>query len=251
MRKFYMKLAGRSIAVSASFASTKVYCKNYLLAEIPHTVDIDVVVTRDAIEVEREALRKVGEGEFPDNYLESLALQRQIADQLLKYGVILFHGSAVALDGEVYLFTAPSGTGKSTHARLWVRGVGNRITMVNDDKPFLGVGDDGKVYVYGSPWNGKHKLGENVCMPLKAICILSQATENRIKRVSAGDAFQTIYTQTYRKSTDARFMDDTLTVLEKVLEYPIWKLECNVSREAFKLSFETMTGEKWEDGTCD
>lgn len=251
MRKFYMKLAERTIAVSANFATTKNYCREYLVEECPENVDIEVIVTEDAIETERDALRKVGEGEFDDNYLEILVVQRKISDELPKYGIVLFHGSAVAVDGEVYLFTAPSGTGKSTHARLWRRGVGDRITMVNDDKPFLGLKEDGKVYVYGSPWNGKHNLGENVCMPLKAICILSQASENSIKRIPATDAFQTIYMQTYRKSTDAKFMEDTLYVLEKILEYPIWKLECNISKEAFKLSFETMTGEKWEEETCD
>ena len=164
---------------------------------------------------------------------------------MIEYNVILFHGSAVALDDEVYLFTAPSGTGKSTHAALWRRAVGERVVMVNDDKPFLGLKDDGNIIVYGSPWAGKHRLNANVALPLKAICILSQAKENRIKKITPGDSFQTMYTQTYRKSTDIQFTDIVLKVLAKVVEYPIWKLECNISKEAFLLSYEAMTGKKW------
>lgn len=247
MEKFYMKLAERTIAVSANFATTKKYCKDYILEEVPVKVDIEVSVSKDAIVREREAMTNMYHEGFSDEYLETLVVQRRITECLIKYDVILFHGSAVALDGEVYLFTAPSGTGKSTHARLWRRGVGERIVMVNDDKPFLGVKEDGTVMVYGSPWDGKHKLNENVALPLKAICILSQAKENKIKILSAGDAFQTIYTQTYRKSTDAQFMDSVLNVLGRIMEYPIWKLECNISKEAFILSYETMTGEKWEE----
>lgn len=247
MEKFYMKLAERTIAVSANFATTKSYCSEYLLEEVPDKIDIEVFVTREKIEAEREAMRAAKEGEFSDHYLESLVVQRGISDELPKYGVVLFHGSALSIDGEVYLFTAPSGTGKSTHAALWRRGLGERVKMVNDDKPFLGMKKDGSVYVYGSPWTGKHRLGHNVGLPLKAICILAQATDNKIYRLSAGDAFQTIYTQTYRKSTDAKFMENTLNILEKIMEYPIWKLECNVSKAAFQLSYETITGNKWEE----
>ena len=251
MEKFYMNLAERSIAVSANFATTKRFCREYILDEVPNEVDIEVEITLEKIEVEREALRMAGEEGFSDAYLETLVLQRGISDELPKYGVILFHGSAVALDGEVYLFTAPSGTGKSTHASLWRKAVGERIVMVNDDKPFLGVKEDGTVVVYGSPWNGKHRLSNNIVLPLKAICILEQAKENKIQRIAAGDAFRTIYTQTYRKSTDMQFMDRTLDILEHVMKYPIWKLECNISKEAFRLSFETMTGETWEERVCD
>lgn len=247
MEKFYMKLAERTIAVSANFATTKEFCKDYLLDKIPEEVDIEVNVTLDKIEAELEAMEALNVGKFSEAYIETLVVQRGIADQLPQYGVVLFHGSAVALDGEVYLFTAPSGTGKSTHARLWRRGVGQRIIMVNDDKPFLGVKEDGTIMVYGSPWSGKHRLSENVALPLKAICILSQSDENKIKKVSAADAFHEIYMQIYKKSTDVQFMNETLQVLGDIMKYPIWKLECNVSKEAFRISYETLTGEKWEE----
>ena len=215
------------------------------MAERPSEVDIEVSVSLDAIEHERESMKDLYCEEFSNEYLELLVVQRRVTECLIEYNVILFHGSAVALDDEVYLFTAPSGTGKSTHAALWRRAVGERVVMVNDDKPFLGLKDDGNIIVYGSPWAGKHRLNANVALPLKAICILSQAKENRIKKITPGDSFQTMYTQTYRKSTDIQFTDIVLKVLAKVVEYPIWKLECNISKEAFLLSYEAMTGKKW------
>ena len=135
MVKFYMKLAERTIAVSANFATTKEYCADYILAERPSEVDIEVSVSLDAIEHERESMKDLYCEEFSNEYLELLVVQRRVTECLIEYNVILFHGSAVALDDEVYLFTAPSGTGKSTHAALWRRAVGERVVMVNDDKP--------------------------------------------------------------------------------------------------------------------
>ena len=247
MEKFYMKLAERTIAVSANFATTKKFCKEYILDTQPFEVDMEVHVLLEKISEEREIMKTLNGNLCSDEYLETLVLQREIAEQMPRFGVVLFHGSALALDGEVYLFTAPSGTGKSTHARLWRKGLGKRVVMVNDDKPFLGMKEDGTVMVYGAPWNGKHGLGENVALPLKGICLLAQAKENKIRKMKAGDAFQEIYKQVYKKSTNVTLMKDTLHILSKVMEYPIWKLECNVSKEAFLVSFETITGEKWEE----
>lgn len=247
MEKFYMKLAERTIAVSANFATTKEFCRDYLIEDVLSEVDIEVDITLEKMEAERVMMEAVKGEKFSDAYLETLALQREIAEHMPRYGVVLFHGSAVAFEGEVYLFTAPSGTGKSTHARLWRRGLGERVLMVNDDKPFLGAKDDGTILVYGAPWNGKHGLSKNIALPLKGICILSQAKENKIRQIKAGDAFQDIYRQTFKKSTDVELMKDTLHVLGNVLKYPIWKLECNISKEAFRVSYEAMTGRKMED----
>ncbi len=90
------------------------------------------------------------------------------------YDTVLFHGSALAIDGDGYLFTAKSGTGKSTHTRLWRERFGDRVVMINDDKPLLHI-DAGSVIAYGTPWNGKHRLGTNASVPLRADCVFSDA----------------------------------------------------------------------------
>jgi serine kinase of HPr protein (carbohydrate metabolism regulator) len=107
---------------------------------------------------------------------------------LMRYNGLRIHASAVEVDGKAYLFSANSGTGKSTHTRLWREVFGDRAVMVNDDKPFLRM-TEGAVMVYGSPWNGKHGLGCNLSVPLKAVCILERGEENRIEKISAKQAF--------------------------------------------------------------
>lgn len=110
---------------------------------------------------EADLLRENPEGKpYAAGYLESLALYRQICERLIEWDVVLFHGSALALDGKAYLFTAPSGTGKSTHAALWRQVFGTRVTMINDDKPLLRFAPEG-VTVFGTPWAGKAHLQTN------------------------------------------------------------------------------------------
>ena len=85
-----------------------------------------------------------------DAYMETLAVYRKLAESLITKNILLFHGSAVAVDGACYLFTAKSGTGKSTHTRLWRELLGERAVMVNVDKPLLEVTNAG-VTVWGTP----------------------------------------------------------------------------------------------------
>ena len=105
-------------------------------------------------------------GFFTDEYLESLALYENLTQLLLSRDVLQFHCSALAMDGRAYLFTAPSGTGKSTHARLWRQVFGPRVTMINDDKPLVRRQTDGSWRVYGTPYGGKHNLQTNTSQPI-------------------------------------------------------------------------------------
>ena len=141
--------------------------------------------------------------------------------------------------GKAYMFTAPSGTGKSTHARLWRKMLPERAVMINDDKPFVGY-RNGQFYVYGSPWQGKHHLGDNISAPLAGICILSQAPENSIKRLSPSEALCAILQQCYQP-VEATAVLQTLDLIEKLLAVvPIYQLSCNMDISAAELSYNTM-----------
>lgn len=182
------------------------------------------------------------EEKFPMAYLESLALFRKLCNYCLeKADGIIFHSSAIAVDGEAYLFTAPSGTGKSTHTRLWREMLGEKAVMINDDKPIVRL-IDGEFYVYGTPWTGKHKLGTNGRAKIKAICAISQAKENVIRRASTGEMLMVILNQTIRPK-ELSNMDKLLSLIEKMLiNVGIYHLGCNISREAAELSYKTMSG---------
>lgn len=179
--------------------------------------------------------------DFPEPYLECLALFRKLCDYALTNADgIIFHSSAIMVDGEAYLFTAPSGTGKSTHARLWREMLGDKAVMINDDKPIIRY-VDGAFYVYGTPWNGKHHLDTNTRAKIKAICKIYQAKENKIERASTQDMLITILNQTIRPSSLEQ-MDKLLVLIDKMLkEVNLYTLGCNISAEAAELSYKTMS----------
>lgn len=193
---------------------------------------------------ERVAQERKNAPDLPNDYLESLALFRMICDYALEQGDgIIFHSSAIMVDGNAYLFTAPSGTGKSTHARLWRELLGDRAKMVNDDKPIIRY-VDGEFYVYGTPWRGKHGLGGNCRAKLKAICHLYQNKENVIKKANVSAMLGVILNQTMRPK-EQETMDKLLGLISKMLQsVSIYSLGCNMQLEAAKLSYTTMSGEE-------
>lgn len=198
-----------------------------------------ISLTADDISYEKEH----GTGlEHNPAYLESLAIQRKLSEALIDYDTILFHASALAVDGQGYLFAALSGTGKSTHSRLWREMYGDRVTMINDDKPFIHVGED-EVRVYGSPWDGKHHLSTNTSVPVKAICILTRDTTNHIERIKADEAFAILYQQTYR-SKDPTKLAHTIDLITRMADkVALYRLGCNMDPDAARVSYEGMNHE--------
>ena len=157
---------------------------------------------------------------------------------MLDFNTVLFHGSVVAVDGVGYLFTAKSGTGKSTHTRLWREYFGNRAVMVNDDKPLLHIADT--VTAYGTPYNGKHRLGTNTSVPLKAICILTRAEDNHIEAITREQAYTMLLQQVYRPA-DMLKMTKTLELVDRLADsVKLYRLGCNMDISAAKIAYEGM-----------
>lgn len=175
---------------------------------------------------------------FPAPYLETLAVYRQIATRFIEQNVLLMHGSVIAVDGEGYMFTALSGTGKSTHVRLWRELFGPRAVMVNDDKPLVRIPSDGSPIIYGTPWDGKHHLSNNISVPLKAIVILDRAEQNSIRPISITEAFPTLLQQTYRPE-QPQLMAMVLQLLSQLSQHTgLYHLYCNMNPEAAQIAYE-------------
>lgn len=195
--------------------------------------DIDFERAKSAAEDEKEGIPT---RHFGDGYLETLAVYRRIADRMTDFDTILFHGSVIAVDGVGYLFTAKSGTGKSTHTRLWRELFGSRAVMVNDDKPLIRVSAQGAT-VYGTPWDGKHRLSANIAVPLKALCILERARENRIQRIPAAEAYPMLLQQVHKPSAPAglRKTLELISALGQGVE--LFRLGCNMEPEAAAVAY--------------
>ena len=242
MMKFSIEIIKHIFSIETIHESIRKYCENYL-SDIKGEYFIiitDADITYERRQVVRESeLAGIPCRNSSDAYLELTAIQRKITEILFDHDVLLFHGSVIAVDGEAYLFTAKSGTGKSTHTRLWREMLGDRAVMVNDDKPFLRF-EDGKVYAHGSPWNGKHRLGENICVPLKAICILERGETNQIRQIAPAEALPMLMQQSSRPLNREK-MPKYLEMIEKLTEgVTFYRLQCNMDPEAAQVAWSAM-----------
>ena len=249
MTSFYIALAGWNVGINAIFESTKQFCLEYLCESKP---EFEVSIDQKDVDFERENSEKedILEGipvrKFSDEYLETLAVYRKICTELLNRDTLLFHGSVIAVDGEGYLFTAKSGTGKSTHTALWRRAFGNRAEMINDDKPLLKITENG-IFACGTPWNGKHRLGCNKMVPLKAICILERDKENHIAKISGQEALPMLIQQSFRTGTPAGTLK-LMDFLEQIIgKTNIYRLGCNMNPEAAHVAYDGMNRGNNED----
>ena len=172
------------------------------------SVQSTMQITKAMQLVAASKLRKAKErADASKPYLETLTVYRKIATAFLERSVLLMHGSVVAVDGEAYMFTALSGTGKSTHVRLWRKLFGDRAVMVNDDKPLVRIGGE-RAIVYGTPWDGKHHLSNNIAVPLKAIVVLRRGLENEIHPLTVQEAFPTLLQQSFRTEDPYQGMNE-------------------------------------------
>ncbi len=160
-------------------------------------------------------------------------------EQLTRFNGIMLHASCVEYEGKAYLFSARSGTGKSTHTHLWLKYLpGSRI--INDDKPAIRC-IDGVFYAYGTPWSGKYDESVNTGVPIAGIAFLSRG-ENSIKRIPGIKALKLFMDQTVRPH-DKQLMSNTLEILNGVLtDIPIYEMSCDMSEDAVKTAYNAMKG---------
>ena len=238
------RIADKVISITSIYQRVHELCADYLADDEP---DFEAAVSQEDIEYERMRSEKedIAEGHeirhFPDDYLEELAVYRKIATKMLEYDTFLFHGSVIAVDGEGYLFTAKSGTGKSTHTRLWRQLLGDKAMMINDDKPLIRCDGNGAV-VFGTPWDGKHRLSTNTSVPLKAVCILERAENNHIEQITKKDAYNMLVQQIYRPNEPQKLIR-TLQLIDRLAgSVKLWRLGCNMDIEAAETAYNAMKG---------
>ncbi len=176
--------------------------------------------------------------EASDALIEYMITGSHFYRTLISHSGFLLHSSAVELDGKAYLFSAPSGTGKSTHTSLWQKEFPD-AKMINDDKPAIRILNNG-IYVYGTPWSGKTDQNRNCKVPLQGIAFLSRGTENKIEPMAPAKALENLLSQTVRpgdRSSASALLDLLGEIIKRV---PIYSLTCNMEPEAAHVSFDEM-----------
>lgn len=230
----YYKIANLTIQMS-SFGRTLTQAEPYRC----EPAEPDIVITSNW-----QALQQA-QPHLSDEDCEYLCTGGSFYRQLLNFDGMLLHASAVVVDGYAYLFSAPCGTGKSTHTKLWLQAFGDRAYILNDDKPALRF-EDGAWFAYGTPWSGKHDISTNVRVPVAGICFLRQAKENTIWPFSGPKAIFALLEQTARPA-GAALRSQLMMLLDKLLtNLPVWEMGCNMDPQAALVSYEAMSGGRKE-----
>lgn len=164
--KFKIRIAEMVIEIEHIYPKVRTYCQDYITEE--GKPELYVRITEELIQREHQTTEEEQEVTYSPDYLETLAVLRQISDQIPQKNRFLMHGAVISWHGKTYMFTAPSGTGKSTHIRLWRKYLGSDVHVINGDKPLLKVGEK-ETIAYGTPWAGKEQWQEKFLQMLKYI----------------------------------------------------------------------------------
>lgn len=229
------EFAKLKIKIEAPYKDFDIFAKDYISKD--DNYDLLIEVNKEDVQKELDLSE---EKTFSNEYLQTCAVLRKLSSIFPKYNRLLMHGAVIEYEGNGYMFSADSGTGKTTHILLWRKFLGDKVKIVNGDKPFL-INQKDHIEVCGSPWCGKENYQRNVIVPLKGICFIERGKENKIRKLTTLEAMHRMFKQIYFPKDSEAFslaMDVLSGILEKV---DIYLLQCDISNEAVKTSFEMMT----------
>jgi hypothetical protein len=231
-----LKISDFVFKIDDNDALKKFYNRQGYLTESPP--DFTIHISEKDIKTDMEILG----GDRFFNRATDLAIHRKIAELLPLHNAILLHSACFDVDGIGIAFAAHSGTGKTTHMQLWQHFLKNRMTVVNGDKPIIRFFDNEPdvPYAYGTPWNGKERLGCNMRTHLKHICFIERSEKNFCESIDKSAAVNLILNQVYIPK-DSIAMAKTLELVDKMLSCcRLWKIKCNISPNSAEISFKTI-----------
>lgn len=232
-------IAGLRVQIENKQEYTTKFCREYLSEDQLSPCDITASVTDEAFAEEKSLSPN-----FSDGYIENICLYRSICQQMPLRGRMLLHASVLEYDGNGYAFLGKSGTGKSTHTRLWLKHV-SKTRVINGDKPILEDTKDGFI-AYGTAWRGKEGWGCKGQVPLRGLCFLEQAKENSIRRLTPAEVTQRLFVQILLPEEENAVVATLELADQLIKKTPAYLLCCDISETAVKTSFEEMTGREYE-----
>lgn len=232
-------IAGLKVNIMNEKGRTAKQLVPYLSADQAENQHIDITINVDEERVKRSMQEHP---ELNQDDWEYMLTGSDFYNALIGFDGILLHSSCICVDGVAYAFSADSGTGKSTHTKLWLDYFGDRAYMINDDKPAIRI-IDGKVYACGTPWSGKYDYSTPCIVELGGICFLERSENNWIKKAETGKAVFNIFSQTVRRLEEAD-MEKLFNVIEGIFStVPLYEMGCNISEEAVLTAYNAMKRE--------
>ncbi len=235
---FKIKIAELVIEIDNRYSAVEKLCKDY------------IVESGDSIFCVRASDEDIAKekqyGGSLDQYCESVCIYRNIVKKLPLYDVFFLHAAVVEVDGRSYAFMAKSGTGKTTHVKLWCDHFGERARIVNGDKPILRFSGR-ELMAYGTPWCGKEGYNINTSTPIQGLCFIERSEKNSIRTMNSAEVISKIFHQMIMPEEE-RCVSKVLEFLDNLVHLKkIWVLECNISQEAVKVSYEAMSKKLYEE----
>lgn len=203
------------------------------------SVDFKIFSSEKSVEFEKEIAEDTNHA---IHYYEGSSVARQLAEELPLHGAFVLHSACFDVDGVGVAFAAHSGTGKTTHMRLWQELLGDKMTIVNGDKPIVRFFDtEPEVpYAYGTPWCGKENLGCNMRTPMKHICFIERAEENSCEPMDASEAIDLIFNQVYMPKDPMAVVNTMQLINRFISSCKLWKIKCNMDISAAKVAYKAI-----------
>lgn len=227
-------LADLVIEINNKYRYIPKKCADYIYDGDKPT-DIFVKVSEQEIEKERNS----SDVEYHDAYLEYICAYRQIATKLLDFDAFVMHGTVINVENKGIIFTALSGTGKTTHMLYWREMLGDKLTIINGDKPIIRF-FGGIPYAYGTPWAGKEGFNTNSKTELNDICLIERAEINEVIPLEGIQVVSVFVKQIYQPPTTNAVLK-TYDLADKLLKYcNLRKIRCTKDISAAKTAYNTI-----------
>lgn len=231
-------IADLVVELNPKYDNTKNLAKPFL-----YRGDRNTDITLNIPEYYYESIKVQAENAAEMEAAENFAYSSKFCRMAIPYQTMQIHSSALIYNGGAYLFSADSGVGKSTHTRLWLKAFGDRVHIMNDDKPVVRIYDD-KVIAYGTPFDGGSGIALNEAYPLKAIIFLERGENNAVRVPSTKEVIQKLYFQTAHmvgRQTAEHMLDNFGKLIASNI--PLYILTCNCDINAAHTAFQAIVKE--------
>lgn len=232
---FTMRIADLNICIDNNYSYVEDMCRDYFTSAVP---DFTVRVS------DNDIIKEMTSQNVSIPYCESLAIYRKIAEKIISQRGFLLHGVTIDFEGKGILFMAKSGVGKSTHAALWKKLFGEKITYVNGDKPLIRK-INGRVYAYGTPWAGKENFHTNMRTEIKKLCFISRSDTNECIKLSKRQVLAPLMKQVYIPADTDNFLS-LLSIISYMIERgEFYLIKCNTDIDSARVAYREIFDDKY------